>query len=600
MSGSESGLNLSLLSRPRRFLLVGWFLATLALGTWGYAEYAEQIGADRSVWTALYHCAQLFLLHSPHFEHAVPLSLEFARWSAAVFLVGAVLRVGRQLFPNEFAAMRFGRFSNHVVIGGLGRRAVQCVRHERSRAGRRRQVVVIDRQPAEEQARECLRLGAQVITGNAADPAVLRSAGLLRAAELWALCPDDGVNCETAVQAEAVLDAQPGQRRKRGPVHCNIHLSDVDLRVELQRLAPRVEGSPVSLQFFDLYDREARRVLLSELPIDHHGIAATESRRPHLVIFGFGRMGRSVALRAAKLGHFANGVADPARRLRISVIDREGPAREEAFLFRYPRFREVCELTVHHLDLESPGARRLIEEWSADGCALTSLVVCFDDQARAVEVALRLLPVLRGDAVRVAVRVAHREGLGAMVDRLWSRPESGSRVRVRTFGRLDEGCCEAALQDTLEEKLAKAIHADFVTRRLTGGERDPDDRSVAPWPLLEEDLRESNRQQADHVVIKLRAIGADLAEGLQGPERPFRFTPDEVELLARMEHHRWNAERWLAGWSRGPKNVERRTSPFLCDWSELPEEIRGYDRAAVETIPALLAEVGLHAARSPG
>ncbi len=598
MSSGGSALNVSLLSRPRRVLIVGWFLGTLVLGTRGYLEYAQAIGADRSIGTALYHCAQLFLLHAPHFEHPVPVALEIARWSAAIFLAGTVLQIGRQLFPNEFAALRFRRFSNHVVIGGLGRRAVQCVRHERDHAGRRRQVVVIDRQPPEEQTRECLALGAHVITGNVADPAVLRSAGLHRAAELWALCPDDSVNCETAVQAEAVLDAAARYRRKRGPLLCNVHLSDVDLRVELQRLAQRtVEGSPAAIQFFDLYDREARRVLLSELPIDHGGIGSGEARRPHLVIFGFGRMGRSVALRAAKLGHFANGIEVPERRLRISVIDRQGTAGEDAFLFRYPRFREVCRLDVHQLDLESARARELIEEWSGDPGALTSLVVCFDDQSRAVEVALRLLPALQADAVRVAVRVAHREGLGAMVDRLWSRPEPGARVRVRTFGRLDEGCCSAALQDTREEKLARAIHADFVTRRLAEGERSPADRSVVPWSLLEEDLRESNRQQADHVAIKLRSIGADLHPGSASSDARFRFSGGEIEMLARMEHHRWNAERLLAGWTRGPKSVERRTSPYLCDWSELPEEIRDYDRAAVHTIPALLDEIGLHGER---
>jgi hypothetical protein len=456
---------------------------------------------------------------------------------------------------------------------------------------------VIDRNPTDQETRQCLALGAHVITGDATNPTTLWAAGVERAAELWALCAEDSINCETAVQAERILLDPRSSDRGGLPLECNVHLSDVDLRVELQRHARLVAaGSPMELRFFDLYDREARQVLLHELPLDHAGISATDHRRPHLVILGFGRMGRSVALRAAKLGHFANAVEDPTRRLRVSVIDAAGPQREASLLFRYPRFREVCELATYQLDLETPAARNLVETWCADPDSLTSLVVCFDDQSRAVEVALRLLPLLKDDAVRVAVRVAHREGLGALLERIWEGTPTGSRVMVRTFGRLDEGCCETALQDTVDERLARAIHEDFVGHRLAEGERGPTDRSVAAWGMLDEDLRESNRQQADHIAIKLRSIGAEMVSKSE-PGPPFEFTPGEIELLARMEHARWNAERWLAGWTRGPKNVERRTSPWLCDWSELPEEIRDYDRAAVRKIPALLEGVRRRAVR---
>ena len=596
MSGSTQSLNLGVLSRRKRMLLALWFLATLGLGAWGYYHYEVVNGEGVSVWTALYHSAQLFILHAPHFAHPVNLPLELARWSAAILFGGTVYQIARQLFPREFAALRCWRFSGHVIIGGLGRRALQCVRCERNKPkGRRRDVVVIDRSPPDDLGAASAALGAQIIVGDVNDPAVLRAAGLRRASELWALCGEDSVNCETAVQAGAVLD-RFRRRGGRPPLECNVHLSDIDLRVELQRYASlAAQGAPLALRFFDLYDTEARRVLLEDLPIDHDRIAAAETRRPHLVILGFGRMGRSLAVRAAKVGHFANGVGNRGLRLRISVIDRVGGPGESALLFRYPQFREACELDVHTLDIESPAARRLVEAWCSDPASLTSLAVCFDDEARAVEVALRLLPALQSDAVRVAVRMAHRAGLGNVVDRVWAHP--GSKARVRTFGRLDEGCCGAALDDTQTELLAREIHQDFVRHRLAEGGRDPADRSLADWPALDEDLRESNRQQADHLVIKLRTIGCDRV--LVDDPRPAveRFAAEEVELLAEMEHARWNAERFLAGWRLGERSVEGRTSPYLCEWEDLPEPVRDYDRAAVRAIPKLLQGIGLKPVR---
>jgi hypothetical protein len=115
--------------------------------------------------------------------------------------------------------------------------------------------------------------------------------------------------------------------------------------------------------------------------------------------------------------------------------------------------------------------------------------------------------------------------------------------------------------------------------------------------MLAEDLRESNRQQADHVFIKLRAIGCEAAR--QHDPRPAASLDDHVGILAPMEHARWNAERWLAGWSYdpGPKSIERRTSPFLASWLELTEAEKDLDRAGVRSIPALLAKVGMKVCR---
>jgi len=593
VSGTTGRLNFLVLSRRTRVLLAIWFLATLGLGAWGYYRYEAEAGASISILTALYHSAQLFILHAPHFEHPVNPALEAARWSAAILFGGTVFQAARQLFPSEFATLRFWRYSGHLVVGGLGRRGMKCVEVERAKSRKcRRPVVVIDRVPPDDLAGRCAELGVQVITGNVNDPAVLRAAGVHRAAELWALCGEDTVNCETAVQAGRL--AAGLRKDPSAPLRCNVHLSDVDLRVELQRYASRARlEAPLALRFFDLFDFEARRVLRQDLPIDHAGIGPGEIRQPHLVILGFGRMGRSIAVRAAKLGHFANGLTNPGRRLRISVIDRMGTQNEAALLFRYPQFREVCQLEVHQLDIESPAARRLVEEWCGDPASLSSLVICFDDQARATEVALRLLPGLRPDAVRVGVRIADREGLGSLVEQVWA---GAGPLEVRTFGRLDEGCCDAALDDE-NEILARAIHDDYAARRRAEG-RDPSDRALASWEELDEDLRESNRQQADHILIKLRTAG--WVQAPRSDPRPAldRFADPEVELLARMEHRRWNAERILAGWKRGPRDLDAKISPYLCEWEELPDEVREYDRSSVRAIPGLLDRIGMKAVRA--
>ena len=128
------------------------------------------------------------------------------------------------------------------------------------------------------------------------------------------------------------------------------------------------------------------------------------------------------------------------------------------------------------------------------------------------------------------------------------------------------------------------------------------DPAAAPWEKLREDFKESCRQQADHIPVKLRAIGCYAAT--EGNGTPItEFDEHEIERMARMEHARWNAERWLDNWTLGPRNAEAKTSPYLVDWDQLPDDIKQYDRKFVRSIPELLgkvtAKVYRHSPQSP-
>jgi hypothetical protein len=152
-------------------------------------------------------------------------------------------------------------------------------------------------------------------------------------------------------------------------------------------------------------------------------------------------------------------------------------------------------------------------------------------------------------------------------------------------------CTRKILLDEELDTLAKAIHRDYVEKQtVMGAAEDP--TSFAPWEQLDPDLRDSNRQQADHIPVKLRAIGCYSSSASAAGTPVTELDQDEVELLARMEHARHLAERGLAGWTRGPRDVSRKANPCLVAWDELPDEIREYDRNSVRNIPHLLKMIG--------
>ena len=78
----------------------------------------------------------------------------------------------------------------------------------------------------------------------------------------------------------------------------------------------------------------------------------------------------------------------------------------------------------------------------------------------------------------------------------------------------------------------------------------------------------------------------------------FSFTREEIELLAEMEHERWVVERRAAGWRPDrERDVERKTTPYLVGWAELPEDIRDRDRETIVRLPAQVNDAGYQIVR---
>lgn len=574
-------------ARPRWYwwiVIIGTPLV-LVFGTIGYRA-ANPTGCGLAAWAdALYRAMHLFLLRISVGPGEVNGCIEFARWLAALIFGIAVVGAFVRITAEEYHLWRLARSRGHVVICGMGPRVLHLARCFRSEK-HTRHVVIVAASAGEDEVAACRAAGVTLVFGTPADPPVLTRARAHRAGWIIALCPDDSVNVQIAIETRRLVMANNGASADK--VRCFVHLSAMDLRSALQNDALFGGSDPrFELRFFDLFDAAARRLLLDprQLPLDRGGIREDDPRQVHLVILGFGRMGRSVALRAAQLGHFAN-----RKRLRISVMDREAARHEQALLFRYPNFRKACDIEFHQCLMESVSARQLLEKWCEDAASATSMAVCFDQDSLALEVALRLQPLLEKCGVPMAVRLSRASGFGALLG------GGDLRARVCAFGMVEDRCAKDVIEDPVNEELARTIHDDFRRKReerirAKGGNPSADPATLA-WENLDEGLRESNRQQADHIGIKLHAIGCERVRA-DDPRPPVTgFSAREIELLAEMEHNRWNAERWLAGWDEGPSDKPRKKSPYLVSWSKLEDDIKKYDRDAVELIPILLERIG--------
>jgi len=146
------------------------------------------------------------------------------------------------------------------------------------------------------------------------------------------------------------------------------------------------------------------------------------------------------------------------------------------------------------------------------------------------------------------------------------------------------------------ERLAEAIHERYLTDQK--GRKAADNPSMQPWAGLDSGLKESNRKQADQIREKLRRVRCGLYPVVEKEAISYEFTPEEVELLAEMEHERWVLEREADGWTYGEtRDVDAKISPHLRPWDELTEEVKEYDRETVRGIPEFLAKAGFEVHR---
>lgn len=588
MASSKNNSSISedwfLTEKSRLRIMAFTFPSAIVLGIYGYLHYPMGEG-HVDFFNALYHTAQLFIMHSPHFGPPVPLSLEAARWLAAASTALVLINTVLHLFHNERMEYVLRKRSNHAIVCGLGRRGI-AVAEKLHQSGQK--VVAVDKNPEPEIMQRLLHLGIPLVIGDATRPDILRQARIEYAAKLYTLCPEDTTNLSIALAAQRL------KKTINPKSQYFIHINDAEVRSALQ--TNHQENSSETGQtfhFIDAYGPEAIRLLAHDLPLDHDGITPNDSRQVHLIILGFGCMGRTIAVKAAQLGQFAN-----RKRMRISVIDRNAFVNQSALLFHHPFITDTADFLFYQQEVLSPETRNLIEKWCDEPGMLVNLVICFDNLSIAYDTVFNLLPLFKKENVRVAVRINEAKSFNFLLIGAGASEKNGFHIRPFGIEKEFENLIDPDKDEV--EKFAVDIHAAYsalikyelkndkiaLEKREKSGE-------LNPWETLNEDFRESNRQQAVHIYFKIRACGFEIVEANDPRPAINVFEAAIFNTLAIMEHDRWVAERKVNNWKFGKESVkEQRINKNLVDWNLLTDEVKGYDENTVAMIPKLLEKVG--------
>jgi hypothetical protein len=152
------------------------------------------------------------------------------------------------------------------------------------------------------------------------------------------------------------------------------------------------------------------------------------------------------------------------------------------------------------------------------------------------------------------------------------------------------------------EDIAKALHEQYLQttksiKKMKKKEADEADTNVSeankPWDELDEEYKQSNREQANHIPVKLRAIRCGYTTLSDKKQKLFTFSDGDIEILAQLEHMRYVEEKIKKGWKYGPiRDEKNKLNPTLVKWEELSLEEKQKDYDAVKKIPQILVKAG--------
>jgi hypothetical protein len=143
------------------------------------------------------------------------------------------------------------------------------------------------------------------------------------------------------------------------------------------------------------------------------------------------------------------------------------------------------------------------------------------------------------------------------------------------------------------EKIAIQIHNYYLQEQSEG----PKTQSPAfeSWDDLSEEYKESNRGQAFDIQRKLKETNygwKPVVKTSKGLNEDI-ITPEDMELMAEMEHDRWMKEKKENGWKYGEvRDNDKKITPYLLPYEDLDEDAKDLDRNAVNAIPEIMENAG--------
>lgn len=558
----------TIFSTGERTIIFSLMAIAFALGVMGYAQAFSEQNLEYTYSDILYAALGLFVLeYQLEAGIALPLSLDIARWLAPATLSYAAVKTILSLMRNTLARWKIQRLRDHAIVFGTSEEVMQTIRS--LQANKIDTVIVVP--PTAHSVNSLSKRHLHLLFLDPGDVRALALANLEKAKYLLAATENDEANMEIAYRAYEYHQSDTSLQ----PLNCVVSIADPEL-------ASALYDQPAFQQDFDSFS--ARIISFGQLAarqlVYHCGperfipnlLQQTTALR--ILVVGSHPFLGSLVVRLAALGHYG-----PTEKTKVLLMGKQVDQRLSHLHRIYPAIDQILEV-----DTATEGA--MVPSLSAEEpirqFAPQVIYVCAGNE----EATLTWVTALAKMELKIPVIATELTSnyMSQVLSKTFERSDTINFVNLHELT-----CSYQHIFNEEHENLAKAIHANYVSQQNSLGITFKENSSLVDWRLLPESLKDANRSQADHLLIKLRLLLGENCYDKGGLKEA--LTKEHIEQLARVEHDRWVAEKLLSGWryTSGPKDTARRLSPAIVPWSALSDAEKQKDREAVLNIPKLLA-----------
>jgi len=563
------------------------FFCWVAIFIIAYIDFF-QLNPGSSVSDLVYQSLQIFVMASGTYTGPRIISLDIVRILAPLLVYVSLISFVAHRFYYHLELLWLRTFTrNHTIVCGLGYVGSIVVRN--SVVNEATPVVAIARDPTHQETEWCQRHGITVVIGDATEQKTLGRAQVQTAQSIFIVTGEDEVNAKVIAQVNELT------QKRKNKLKCYVHILDPNFTNLLRAPQLSIEGGThFSLEFFNIY-QIASFCILDCLPNLLKSISY--GSEPHVLVIGLGRLGESLVLDLAKRCRLQNK-GKPGKKIRITIIDRDAAKKKALLESRNIRLSEYCEIIpwsidINSLDFYSGGYLDGIE----DRHPLHAIFICFSEESLNFSTGLYLNQKLQNFNIPIIIRTVHSKGFANFFNSTCSK-NAREYKNLYAFPLISCTCCIESLI-VANELIARTIHQTYVLMRAREGIISDTDPALRPWRDLDDEYKEGCRNQAANIEKAMNQINYTIISRLDWDEPLTVFSEEEVETLAKMEHKRWWEDRKSRGWTTGPRDLEKKTSPFLVPYEQLDEKTKEYDRVFVRLYPEFLAMVDLSLKRKP-
>ena len=302
----------------------------------------------------------------------------------------------------------------------------------------------------------------------------------------------------------------------------------------------------------DVYPFSMEEIWSRSIVLDYEPITIHSNKHIHLVIFGMGEVAETVGIQAAHIAHYPNYARNHSLRTRITMIGENAEIQSEEFLKKYrhlfdnsyyrilkpsedkavrffhrPMYEgkreDFVDVEWEFVDAESwhLDVREKLKLWAQDDKQLLTIVMADKDADKNVAMSLFLPDELYQRSIPI-----HKYNPKVV--------EYDVTMPLVQMAKNVNYVYDRCYNDNIE---------NWQGRVLSSVEINPADRDGL-WDKLSNVKRWSSIYNAMTIPSKMRSIG--LSEEDWG--KFYDISQQDIEILAQVEHNRWNVEELILGY----------------------------------------------------